>query len=116
VYTFLSPSLVPIILNVEAIFSSEKLITSQQTTQKPKYTTILFSPTVIFFILQFVGISDFEYFSAAYLKAIQATSQCQRPSIQTNVSVCPNTYEQVEQGNGKRRHKTALLCEYVERK
>jgi hypothetical protein len=112
-YKIPSPVLALSILKVEAVYSSETLVTIHQTRQKAKilYHT-LFSNSKIFY--SSVGCNSvFEYFSAGYLKAIQAASRCQRPSVQTNVSVCPNAYEQVEQGDGARRNKTVLLCEYV---
>jgi hypothetical protein len=108
-----SPILVLSVLKVEAVYSSETLVTIHQTRQKGKihYHT-LFSNSKIFY--SSVGCNSvFEYFSAGYLKAIQAASRCQRTSIQTNVSVCPNTYEQVGQRDVARRNKTVLLCEYV---
>jgi len=113
VYKIPSPVLVLSILKVEAVYSSETLVNIHQTRQKAKILYhILFSNSKIFYFP--VGCNSvFEYFSAGYLKAIQAGSRCQRRSIQTNVSVCLNTYEQVEQGDRARRNKTVLLCEYV---
>lgn len=112
-YKFPSPVLVLSILKVEAVYSSETLVTIHQNRQKDKIYYHTFSSNSKIFYSSVGCNSVFEYIPAGHLKALQAASRCQRPSIQTNVTVYPNTYEQAEQGDRARRNKSVLLCEYV---